>query len=267
MTFQLDGKIAVISGGSRGIGLATGRLLVGHGASVAFAGRHDDTVERAVADLQQAAAAQGHDSRVLGIAVDLTAPGGVETVVERTLATFGGADILVNGVGDSSYGPFTEITDEMVVSSWTIKVLTALRLTRAIVPIMERRGGGAIVNISGGAGRDPQPGGVPAAIANAGLRVFSKGGASDLARRGIAMNTISLGVVATDRHLARARAAATRTGKSVEEVLQEWDRETPTGRVTAPEEVAELIVFLASRRVLNLVGAEIVLDGGSGHGL
>jgi NAD(P)-dependent dehydrogenase (short-subunit alcohol dehydrogenase family) len=265
LDYDFARKVAAISGGSRGIGLATARRLAECGASIAFAGRHPHTVDAAVAELTEIAARAGVGGAVLGAAVDLMTVEGVQAFVARTVERFGGVDILVNSVGDSSYGPFLEMTDEMVVSSWTVKVLTAVRLTRALVPIMERRGGGAIVNISGGAGREPQPGGIPAALANAGIRVFSKGGAADLARRGIAVNSISPGLVATDRHVERARAAAAAQGESVETILREWDIATPTGRVSTPEEVAELVIFLASRRVYNLTGAEIVLDGGAGR--
>ncbi len=265
MDYDFSGKIAVISGGSRGIGFTAARRFAAAGASVAFAGRRETSVAAAVGGLDPLAAKTGAGGAILGVAVDLSDGAGVDEFVARTIDRFGGVDVLVNSVGDSSYGSFLDVTDEMVVSSWTIKVLTAVRLTRALVPAMERRGGGAIVNVSGGAGREPQPAGIPAALANAGIRVFSKGGAADLARRGIAVNSISPGLVNTDRHTDRARQAAERRGVPIEEVLRELDAATPTGHVTTPEEVAELVLFLASRRVYNLTGAEIVLDGGAGH--
>jgi NAD(P)-dependent dehydrogenase (short-subunit alcohol dehydrogenase family) len=263
--YDFSGKVVVISGGSRGIGFAAATRFVAAGGSVAFAGRREETVAAATEKLQRIVAGTGAKGGVLGIATDLTTQQGVAALVDAALERFGGVDVLVNSVGDSSYSAFLDVTDEMVVSSWTIKVLTAVRLTRALVPSMEARGGGAIVNVSGGAGREPQPAGIPAALANAGIRVFSKGGAADLARRGIAVNSISPGLVSTDRHLDRARLAAQQRGVSIEEILREVDAATPTGRVTTPDEVAELILFLASRRVFNLTGAEIVLDGGAGH--
>ena len=264
MDHDLRNKVAAISGGSRGIGLATARRLAECGASIAFAARHSDNVARTEKELA-AIAARTEGAGVLGVAVDLTSAEGLESFVQQTTARFGGADILVNSVGDSAYGPFLDLTDEMVVSSWTTKALTALRLTRAFAPLMEQRGGGAIVNIGGGAGREPQYGGIPAALANASTRVLAKGIAAELARRGIAVNSISPGFVSTDRHRERAELAARARGVSAETILAEWDAATPTGRVTTPEEVAELVLFLVSRRVYNLTGAEIVLDGGMGR--
>jgi 3-oxoacyl-[acyl-carrier protein] reductase len=171
----------------------------------------------------------------------------------------------VNSAGNSPYAEFLTITDDQAVGAWTLKTMTAVRLTRLLAPIMEARGGGAIVNMGGGSGREPTATSLPASLANAGMRVFTKSGAAELARRGIAINSISPGYVHTDRHVNRARAAAQQRGISIEEVLREWAAVIPTGRTTSAEETAELILFLASRRVPNLVGAEIVLDGGEGR--
>jgi 3-oxoacyl-[acyl-carrier protein] reductase len=263
--YQFKGKVIVISGGSRGIGLAAGRRFVQAGASVALAGLHSDTVAAAVAELEELVRQTGSEAGVLGVAVDLTDASGVQELVDRTLERFGGVDILVNSAGNSAYAEFLDVTDELAVAAWTLKTLTAVRLTRALVPVIEARGGGAIVNLGGGSGREPTSTSLPASLANAGIRVFTKSGAAELARRGIAINSISPGYVHTDRHLNRARLASQQRGVPMEEILREWDAAIPTGHTTTAEETAELILFLASRRVYNLVGAEIVLDGGAGH--
>lgn len=262
MDFGFDQRSAVISGGSRGIGRAVARALVQAGANVAIAGRTETNVATTVGELQELAQEARTRSKVVGIAVDLSRAAGVQRFADEAIAGLGGVDILVNNVGDSGYGNLRELADETIVDAWMLKTMGAIRLTRALLPNMEARGWGSIVNISGGAGRSPSPDGIPAALANSGVRIFTKAMAGDLARKGIAINCITPDLVNTDRHLARAQQQSRAKGISVEQVLQEQDAATPTGHVTRPEEIAELVLFLASRRVYNLTGAEIVLDAG-----
>jgi NAD(P)-dependent dehydrogenase (short-subunit alcohol dehydrogenase family) len=261
------GKVVLVSGGSRGIGRAAAQAFAHRGASVAIAGRTAANVTRTALELDEIACHACAGGGILGVTCDLMEAAGVEAFVERSVERFGGVDVLVNNVGASGYGPLLEVTDEMLVSAWRVKLLAAIRLTRAVVPIMETRGGGSIVNLSGGSGREPQSDGIVAGTTNAGVRAFTKAVAADLARRGIGINSICPGLVRTDRHLARARARAEATGTPVAAVLAEWDAQVPTGRVTDPDEVADLILFLAARRIPNLVGAEIVLDGGTSRAL
>lgn len=267
MDYQFAGKVVMVSGGSRGIGRATAHAFAHAGASVAFAGRTAANVQRTAFELEEIACHACAGGGILGVTCDLTEAQGVDQFVAESVARYGGVEVLVNNVGGSDYAPLLQVTDEMLLSGWRIKLLAAIRLTRALVPIMEARGGGAIVNISGGAGREPQPDGLVAATTNAGVRAFTKDVASDLAGRGISINSICPGLVRTDRHFERARAQAQATDTPLEEVLAQWDAAVPTGRITEPEEVAELALFLASRRVFNLTGAEIVLDGGSSRAL
>jgi NAD(P)-dependent dehydrogenase (short-subunit alcohol dehydrogenase family) len=267
LDYEFQGKIVVISGGSRGIGRATARAFAQAGASVAFAGRTQVNVREALAEIEEIACHACAGGGALGVACDLAEADGVDQFVQQTVTRFGGVDVLVNNVGGSAYAPLLQMTDDMLLAAWRLKLLAAIRLTRAIVPIMEARGGGAIVNLSGGAGREPQPDGIVAGTTNAAVRAFTKAVSTDLARRRISINSVCPFPVRTDRHYERARAQADATGTPVEEILAQWDAAVPTGRVTEPEEVAELILFLASRRVPNLIGADIVLDGGQSRAL
>lgn len=265
MDYDFGGKVVVISGGSRGIGLATGRAFARAGASVAFAGRHEANVERARAELQALAEEIGRGGQIVGVAADLSEAEGAQRLVDATLERFDGADVLVNNVGAAKAGPFLQITDEMYLDAWKLKLLGAMRLTRMLVPVMERRGGGFIVNIAGTAGREPRWDSITTATTNAGMRAFTRGVAAELARRGIRINVIAPGKVRTERQREQAERRAQSMGMTVEQILEEEARETPTGRVSTPEEVAEAVLFLASGRVPNLVGVEVVVDGGVGH--
>ena len=161
--------------------------------------------------------------------------------------------------------PFLDLTDQQIWDAWNLKLLGTIRLTQALVPVMEQRGGGSVINIGGGAGHDMAPELLLAATTINGVRAFTKAVAPDLAHRGIAVNVITPGPTRTDRHLGRAQMMAERQGIPVDKILQELDGAVPTGHVTEPEEVAQLVLFLASRHVHNLTGAEITLDGGAGR--
>jgi NAD(P)-dependent dehydrogenase (short-subunit alcohol dehydrogenase family) len=175
-------------------------------------------------------------------------------------------DILVNSAGGSQPAPFLELTDEQLVGGWTLKLLSAIRLTRAVVPIMEARGGGSVVSIGGGTANF-SPDRVTAATTISAMRGFTKAVAPDLAKRGISVNIIHPGSVSTGRQRMLAGYTAGRRGVSVEQVIEEQAAAVPTGHVTTPEEVADLALFRTSRSIFNLTGAEVILDGGVSRAL
>ena len=264
--YDFSGAVAMVSGGSRGIGLATARAFAGAGASVAIAARTQEDVEVAARDLEELAAQAGSGGGGLGVVADLTEAPGVRRFVDQTVERFGGVDILVNSAGGSEPAPFLELTDEQLVGGWTLKLLSAIRLTRAVAPLMEARGGGAVVSIGGGTANF-SPDRITAATTISAMRAFTKAVAPDLAKRGINVNIIHPGSVSTGRQRLLAEYNARRRGVSVEQVMEEQAAAVPTGRVTTPEEVAVLALFLTSRTVFNLTGAEVVLDGGVSRAL
>lgn len=261
--YDFAGKIAVISGGSQGIGRASAMAFAREGGSVAIAARTKENVDATVAEIQAEADAVGKGGRVLGVATDLSEVEGIKQFVGATIDVLGGVDVLLNNVGGSPMVPFLALTDAQIWDAWNLKLLGAIRLTQALVPIMEQRGGGSVINIGGGAGHDMAPELLLAATTINGVRAFTKAVAPDLAKRGIAVNVITPGPTRTDRHFGRARMMAERDGSTLEKVLEDLDGAVPTGHVTEPEEVAQLVLFLASRTVHNLTGAEITLDGGA----
>jgi NAD(P)-dependent dehydrogenase (short-subunit alcohol dehydrogenase family) len=242
------------------------RRLLQEGASVAFAGHTPQNVARAQDEATELIEPSRSSQSVVGVAVDLATAKGVDELVATAHERFGGVDVLVNNVGDSAYGPLLELTDETIIAAWELKALAAIRLTRALIPTFEKRGGGSIVNISGGSGVTAGPDSIPGGLANVSVRWFTRAMGADLAKRGISINCITPGLVNTDRHMARAEQQARVQTSTVEQVIEDLDKRSPTGHVTTPE-VAELVMFLASRRVYNLTGAEITLDGGTSRGL
>jgi 3-oxoacyl-[acyl-carrier protein] reductase len=265
--YDFSGKVAVITGGSSGIGLAAARAFVRAGASVAIAARTEVNVENATKELQAIVKESGSNGGAIGVVADMSKAEGFQKLVDEAVKAFGGIDIAMSNAGGSGSGPFLELTDEMLMGGIGLKLLGAVRLTQAVAPIMESRGGGAVVCIGATAGKDPKPTRIPAATTNTAMRTFVKAAALDLAPRGISINIIQPGLVRTQRQRFIAEYAAEQRKISVDEVMKEQEAASPTGRVTEPEEVADLTLFLSSRSVFNLTGAEVVLDAAATPGI
>jgi NAD(P)-dependent dehydrogenase (short-subunit alcohol dehydrogenase family) len=257
MDLHLAGKTAVVTGASKGIGFAITRALAGEGVSV-VAGARDTTTE--LSDL----AAR---TTVRPVPVDLTTPDGPARLVEAAVAAYGGLDVLVNNVGAvrPRTGGFLSVTDDDWLSALTINFLAAVRTTRAALPHLLDRGTGAIVTITSVNARLPDPLVIDYSAAKAALANFSKSLSKEVASRGIRVNTISPGPVSTGLWLGSDGVAATvaqASGAAPEAVAQKAAGESGTGRFTQPEEVADLVLLLASDRAGNVTGADFVIDGG-----
>ncbi len=254
MDLRLSGLTAVVTGASRGIGLAVTRGLVGEGVRVTAGALKSST------ELDQLAG----DGMVQVVEVDLTEPGGPATLVAAAGDRIG---ILVNNVGAAPARPggFGQITDEDWQSTLTLNLIAAVRTTRAALPVMLAAGKGAIVTISSVNAVLPDPGVMDYSAAKAALANFSKSLSKELGPHGIRVNTISPGPVATDLWLGDHGVAATvsrATGASPQDVESQAARQMVTGRFSRPDEVADLVLILASDRTANVTGADITIDGG-----
>ncbi|MFE0254695.1 oxidoreductase [Streptomyces sp. NPDC059010] len=255
MNLNLTNKTAVVTGASRGIGLATVRTLIGEGVRVVGAAR---TV---TPELKETGA---H-----AVAADLSTADGVSALFDRALAELGGIDLLVNNVGggDGATVNFLDVSDTEWTGAFDMNVLSAVRATRAALPsLIERRG--AIVNISSILAL--MPGGFPPAIsaAKAALTAIGKALSEEFGPQGVRLNTISPGLVNTsvysdpDGQVAQWAAAS---GMTLAEFRQQMvkGQNVATGRMAEPEEVAALIAFLLSDVAGNITGANYVIDGGT----
>ena len=254
MDLGLRGKAALVTGASRGIGLAVARGLVGEGARVTAAAR------KSSAELDELA----RTGTVRVVEVDLAEPGGPARLVA---AAGDRIDILVNNVGAAPARPggFGEITDEDWQTSLTLNLMAAVRTTRAALPVMVATGKGAIVNISSANAFLPDPAVMDYSAAKAALANFSKSLSKEVGPHGIRVNTISPGPVATDLWLGDHGVAATvsrATGAKARDVQSQAAQQTVTGRFSRPEEIADLVLILASDRTANVTGADITIDGG-----
>lgn len=255
MDLDLKGKVAVISGASEGIGLACAERLVDHGASVAICARTAANVAAAEKELEARAAKTGKGGHALGVVADFAKGEDIDRFVDQAAKKLGGVDIAVNCAGGSNASPFLELKDEDVLAGWGLKALGAIRLTRAVTPIMESRGGGAVV-ILGGGHDTPRAERVTAWTTNAALRSFVTAVSADLAKRGVTVNLVSPGLVATKRAILDMEQRAKLEGKTLEQVTKELNAQRPSGHMTTADELADLVVFLGARKVINLTGQE-----------
>lgn len=256
MDMHLTGKIAVVTGASKGIGLATSQALAAAGAFVVAGARHN-TPE--LAALEAAGSA-------LFIAADLSTADGPEALVAAA-AERGGVDIVVNNAGGvvTHPGGFLTVTDEDWDSAWALGVMSAVRTTRAAIPHMVDRGGGAIVVIGSVNAVLPDVPILDYSATKAALANLTKGLSKEFGPKGIRANVISPGPVATELWLGDSGVAkqfASAGGTSSDQVVQSVSALAVTGRFTTPAEVADLAVFLATDRSANITGADVRIDGG-----
>ena len=256
MDLGLGGKIAVVTGASKGIGLAITRALTDEGVRVVAGARTPGAELAALAET----------SAVRPVPVDLATATGPADLIAAA-AEFGGLDILVNNVGTATarLAGFLAVTDDQWLHSITLNLLAAVRTTRAALPVMLAAGHGTIITISSVNAFLPDPAVIDYSAAKAALTNFSKSLSKEVGPRGIRVNTISPGPVATDLWLGSDGVAATvgnATGRDPRAVADDAAAAMVTGRFTQPREIADLAVFLASDRAGNLTGADVTIDGG-----
>ena len=256
MQLELEGKVAVVTGASRGIGLAAARALAAEGARVVAGARSSS------ADLD----ALVETAPVEFVGVDLSTPSGPVDLAAAALA-HGSIDLLINNVGAARtrLGGFLSITDEDWTASLTLNLMAAVRMTRAVLPSMIAAGSGAIVTTSSVNAFLPDPAVLDYSAAKAAVANFSKSLSKEVAQHNIRVNTVSPGPVSTSLWLGQdgvAQTVARATGGDPAAVANQAAADAATGRFTTPEEVADLLVFLASARAGNVTGADFTIDGG-----
>ena len=257
MDLHLSGKVAVVTGASKGIGLAITRALASEGVSVA-AGARDGSAELSELAMRSA---------VHPVLVDLTTADGPGRLVEQAIRTFGGLDILVNNVGAvrPRLEGFLALTDEDWDWALTINFLAAVRTTRAALPHLLDRAPATIVTVSSVNAFLPDPAVIDYSAAKGALTNFCKSVSKEFGPRGVRVNTVSPGPVETDLWLGDRGVAATvarATDSHPDEVAEHAVADTSTGRFTHPQEVADLVLLLASDRAGNVTGTDVLIDGG-----
>jgi NAD(P)-dependent dehydrogenase (short-subunit alcohol dehydrogenase family) len=260
MDLQLDGKVALITGGSEGIGKATAIELAREGANVAICARREDVLAAAAEE-----ARQGARGKVIHVVADVTSDEDIQGFVSKAVAEFGGIDILVNNAGASAARPFEQVDDETWDYDLDLKLYGAIRASRAAIPSMRERGGGRIINITAVGGKTPGASSLPTTVSRAAGMALTKAMSKDLAKDRICVNTICIGLIKSGQ-ISRA-AGARFPGVALEEAYEKMGANVPLGRVGEAREVAALIALLASPLGGYISGAAINVDGAMGAAL
>jgi NAD(P)-dependent dehydrogenase (short-subunit alcohol dehydrogenase family) len=258
MELGLRGKVALVTGASRGIGRAIARQMAAEGARVVL-------VARDAMKLREAAAELGDDC--LCHAADLSTVAGVQDAVAAAVACHGRIDILVNNAGSIPAGDFLTMPDEAWMQAYALKLHGYIRMARTVFPLMRDSGGGRIINVIGATARNPQPNYMAGGIANAGLVNFTKGLADLGAPHGILVTAVSPAATATERIEEQFMQIAAATGRSVGNVRAERLASYPLGRMAAAEDIADAVLFLASARAGFVSGICLTVDGNSTRGV
>ena len=255
MDLQLTGKVAVVTGGSAGIGLAVARGLAAEGAHLALCAR-DETRLRA-------AAAQIQDVGVLTVPADLAVPGEAERVAAAVTAEYGGADILINNAGTGSDETILTAPDERWQAYWELHVMAAVRLARSLAPGMKARGGGVILHNASICATQPLGYEPIYNVTKAALVMFSKCLANELIGDNIRVNAVNPGLVMTGDWVKTAKQLTAGTDQTWQDHLRKIAEDNaPIGRFATPEEIADFFVFLCSPRAGYAVGSTYYVDGG-----
>jgi 3-oxoacyl-[acyl-carrier protein] reductase len=257
MNLGLNDRVAIVTGGNRGIGYAISAELLAEGAHVAVASLDPARNAQAIDKLKAI-----KNARVIGVPTDLNDPAAVENLFRKTFAEFGRLDVLVNNATNVSQGGFFAMTEETWDHAFDHKLRGTVRCIQHAVPAMRERQWGRIINITGGAAWAPQLGAITTGLNNAAVMNLTVALANELGKDGILVNAIVPTAVRTERHDQNIREAMRQSGKSEAEVLKPRVAKIPLGRMGASEEIAAVVAFLASERASFVTGSAWPVDGG-----
>ena len=257
MDVRLDGKCALITGGSRGIGFAIAKKFAESGADVAILSRSREKLDQAKAEIAKSA-----QTRIVAIECDVAERASVERAFSQAVDALGKIDILVNNAGSSQRGKFLEVTDERWQSDIDLKVFGAIRLARLAIPGMQKRKWGRIINICSAHSLRASPFKCAYVSAKHGLAGFTKTVALELAEHGVTSNAISPGFVWTPLVEKQIPDLAKSENITLEQAKKHVLSRQPTNQFVTVEQVAALAAFLASEAAASITGANYSIDGG-----
>ena len=256
MDLGIKGKVAIVTGGSQGIGKAIAAQLAAEGARTVICARNVENLQRAAAEI-----ASTTKGEVLPLPADVTRVDQVKKLVADTVDAFGGVDMLINNAAGSGSGAFAELTDADWLHHFNVKLVGYVRCAREVMVHMKQKHWGRIVNIGGEAARGN--GGYASGAANSAVVNFTKKLSDELAEFGVTVNAIHPGSTRTQR---REHAAA-RKGITLDELVQEQIKRIPIGRLIEPEDIASTVLFLVSAKAAAITGQVLGIDGGSTRGI
>ena len=261
MDMDLEGKVALVTGGTSGIGKATALAFADQGAKVAFCGRDQARLDTTLKLVEERGGVG------LPLRADISVEEEASELVSRVVESFGRLDILVNNAGRAAPSSLPSLTPAQIRKTVDTKIVGYLVITREAAHFMKKQQGGRIINMVGGTGKEPLPGVLGGSTTNAALLGLGKGLSQALAKDDILVNTICLGQIDTPMQDWMTEQLAKDRGISIDEMRRARESQIPLGRFGSPEEVAGLAVFLASVHASYITGATINVDGGKFHSI
>lgn len=262
MDLDIKGKTAIVVASSKGIGKAVALKLALEGVNVTICAREKEQLEKARDEIESLTG-----SRVLAVSADITKPDQVKKVVHMTLSKFGSVEILVNNCGGPPTGPFLNFTDEDWYNALDLILLSVVRFSREVISYMKTKKWGRIINLTSFTVKQPLVNFVLSNAIRLAVVGLTKTLAIELAEDGILVNGVSQGYTLTGRIDEIIRMESTLTNRPCEEILKKIEREIPLRRLAKPEEIADLVAFLASNRASYITGVNISVDGGLVRGI
>jgi NAD(P)-dependent dehydrogenase (short-subunit alcohol dehydrogenase family) len=255
MDIRLDGKSAVITGGSKGLGLAMAEKFASSGADVTILARNPDTLAQAKQQIQA-----NSKGKVTTVSCDVSKAADIRKAYDQVMSELGKIDILVNNAGEATRGPSEELTDEMWQADLDLKLFAQIRLCRLVFPQMKQRRWGRIINVLNIGAKAPGPDSAPTSVSRAAQMAFSKVLSQEGAPHNVLVNSLHVGVIVSDQIVRRHRREATNV--PLEEFIRRAGEGVPLGRMGRAEEFANIACFLVSDAASYVTGCAINVDGG-----
>jgi len=252
MDLGLKGKVALVTGGSQGIGKGVAIKLAEEGAIVVIAARGQALLDEVATQIHR----QG--GQALAIAADVSKAEDCHRLIQQIQETFGRLDILVNNAGTSATGEFEAVTDQAWHDDFDLKLFAAIRLSRMAIPLMKTHRWGRIINMTNIGAKEPRAKSAPTTVTRAAGMALTKILSKEFAAENILVNTVCIGWIRAAQHERKAAKA----GIPVEKMYEDMGKDIPLGRVGQAEEVANVVAFLASEAASYVTGSSINLDGG-----
>jgi NAD(P)-dependent dehydrogenase (short-subunit alcohol dehydrogenase family) len=255
MEVRLDGKSAIVTGGSKGLGLAIAKQFAASGADVAILARDPATLADA-----RAAIERGARAKVLAVSCDVSQPAPIQAAYDRVMSEFGKVDIFVNNAGQSMRGPSETLSDEMWQADLDLKLFAQIRFCRLLFPQMKARRWGRIISVLNIGAKAPAADSAPTSVTRAAQMALTKALSLEGAPYNVLANSLHVGVIVSDQIVRRHRREG--TNASLDEFIAEAGRGVPLGRMGRAEEFANVATFLASDAASYVTGCAINVDGG-----
>jgi len=253
MEISLSGRAAIVTGGSKGIGLAVATRFAASGADVAIVARTEESLKEAVSAIQRTTR-----TSVIGVQADVSKAAGIQRAYDEAMKAFGKVDIVVNNAGTSRTMPFEKVSDEILHDDLELKLFAAVRLIRMVVPQMKERRWGRIINVLNIGAKAARPNSMPTSVSRAAGMAMTKALSHELAPHNVLVNAMLVGLIRADQHVQSAK----RANMPIEAYYVAHQKEIPIGRFGEAEEFANLACFLVSEQGGYITGTAINVDGG-----